>query len=114
MKRLAIVSGLALTLMSGAALAQSSTSPTVMAPNYNPIDRVSEDRMNTRMLESEEYRQQMVDRLVEEDPERVDLARRVALLTDEGRCREARALANAEGDRQMALRVRQTCRQRAQ
>lgn len=42
--------------------------------------------------------------------ERMDLARRVQGLIDQRRCREARELANAEGDRNMALRVRQTCR----
>jgi hypothetical protein len=42
--------------------------------------------------------------------ERVDLAYRVGALVDLGRCREARAMAAAEGDRQMAMRVRQTCR----
>ncbi len=42
--------------------------------------------------------------------ERVDLAYRVGALVDLGRCREARAMALDEGDRQMALRVRQTCR----
>ncbi|MFW2343419.1 hypothetical protein [Brevundimonas sp.] len=42
--------------------------------------------------------------------ERVDLAYRVGALVDLGRCREARAMALEEGDRQMAMRVRQTCR----
>jgi len=42
--------------------------------------------------------------------DRVDLAYRVGALVDLGRCREARAMALEEGDRQMAMRVRQTCR----
>lgn len=41
--------------------------------------------------------------------ERVDRAVRVDHLIHQGRCREARDLANAEGDRNMALRVRQIC-----
>ena len=41
--------------------------------------------------------------------DRVDRAVRVDHLIHQGRCREARDLANAEGDRNMALRVRQTC-----
>lgn len=41
--------------------------------------------------------------------ERVDRAIRVDQLIHQGRCREARDLANAEGDRNMALRVRQIC-----
>lgn len=41
--------------------------------------------------------------------ERVDRAVRVDHLIHQGLCREARELANAEGDRNMALRVRQVC-----
>ncbi|MDQ7812746.1 hypothetical protein [Brevundimonas sp.] len=44
--------------------------------------------------------------------ERVALANRVQALIDEGKCREARAMANEAGERQMALRIRQTCRAR--
>jgi hypothetical protein len=44
--------------------------------------------------------------------ERLDRANRISGLMEQGRCDEARALANAEGDRQMALRVRQLCRPR--
>ena len=44
------------------------------------------------------------------DPERMALAERVAALVEEGKCNEARRVANEAGDRQMALRVRQTCR----
>lgn len=43
---------------------------------------------------------------------RIDLANRVSGLIEQGRCREARDLANAEGDRMMALRARQICRPR--
>ena len=42
--------------------------------------------------------------------ERVQLAERVQALINEGKCREARALANEARERQMALRIRQTCR----
>jgi hypothetical protein len=48
----------------------------------------------------------------EADPERMALANRVAELVEEGKCAEARRMANEAGDRQMALRVRQTCRAR--
>lgn len=44
--------------------------------------------------------------------ERVQLAERVQALVNEGKCREARAMANEAGERQMALRIRQTCRAR--
>ena len=43
---------------------------------------------------------------------RIDLANRVSGLIEQGRCQEARDLANAEGDRMMALRSRQICRPR--
>lgn len=43
-------------------------------------------------------------------PERVALANRISALVESGQCDAARAMARAEGDRQMALRVRQLCR----
>lgn len=115
MKILAIAGGLALTVLGGDALAQNQTPLiTGLGPNYVLEDAQLETIQQSRMIDSEEWRMRTEERLAEEDPERVDLARRVALLADEGRCREARALANAEGDRQIALRVRQTCRPRPQ
>ena len=44
--------------------------------------------------------------------EAVDVANRISGLMQLGRCDEARALANAEGTRSMAVRVRQICRPR--
>lgn len=44
--------------------------------------------------------------------ERVEFALRVAALVEQGKCREARAMAAEAGERQMALRIRQTCRSR--
>lgn len=41
--------------------------------------------------------------------ERVDLANRMSVLIELGRCREARDMANEAGERQMALSVRQLC-----
>ena len=41
--------------------------------------------------------------------ERVDLANRMSVLIELGRCREARDMANAAGERQMAMSVRQLC-----
>lgn len=67
-------------------------------------------------FEREENRRhgEMTEEQAEEEygAERVQLAQRVQALIDEGKCREARALANEHGERQMALRVRQTCRPR--
>ena len=48
----------------------------------------------------------------EDGEERLELARRVAELVEQGKCREARAMAAEAGERQMALRIRQTCRAR--
>ena len=42
--------------------------------------------------------------------ERLELASRIAELVEQGKCREARTLANEAGERQIALRIRQTCR----
>ena len=43
--------------------------------------------------------------------ERVDLANRVSVLMELGKCDEARAVAREAGDLLMALRARQLCRQ---
>lgn len=45
--------------------------------------------------------------------ERLALADRVQALIEEGRCREAREVANQAGERSMAIRIRQTCRSRS-
>lgn len=69
-----------------------------------------------RHFESEEMRRRhslTPEEAAEEyGPERLDLARRVQTLVEDGKCREARELANGAGERGMALRVRQTCRSR--
>ena len=44
--------------------------------------------------------------------ERLALAQQVAELVEQGKCREARTMAAEAGERQMALRIRQTCRSR--
>ena len=67
-------------------------------------------------FEREEQRRRinMTDEEVEAEygAERMELATRVAALVEQGQCREARAMANEAGERQMALRIRQTCRAR--
>ncbi|MCS6626202.1 hypothetical protein N0B44_25110 [Roseibacterium beibuensis] len=64
--------------------------------------------------EEQARRLSMTDEEVEAEygAERMELANRVAALVEQGQCREARAMANEAGERQMALRVRQTCRAR--
>lgn len=80
-----------------------------------PIGRMTADQQMSR-FESEEQRRRHNPTPEEAEEmygaERMDLARRVQALVDQGECRAARELANAEGDRNMALRVRQTCRAR--
>ena len=97
---------------SPAAVAQSQ--PTNQPP-AGPIGRSTQQQESWR-FESEEMRRRNAmtpeEAEAEYGAERVELANRVQALMDEGKCREARALANEAGERQMALRVRQTCRAR--
>ncbi|HEY0600931.1 hypothetical protein [Brevundimonas sp.] len=100
----------ALTL-SSAAVAQSTNN----RPPAGPTGRMTQQQESWR-FESEEMRRQNAmtpeEAEAEYGAERVALANRVQALIDEGKCREARALANEAGERQMALRIRQTCRSR--
>lgn len=77
------------------------------------IGRLTPEQQTGR-FESEEMRRRNAPTPEEAEEqygaERMDLARRVQALVDQHQCRAARELANAEGDRNMALRVRQTCR----
>jgi hypothetical protein len=117
--------GLAALVMADAASAQSTGGtggtgngqPTQMwGPSSGrlgrPVGRLTQEQYLFR-YESESARrdaalseQSLVD---QHGADRVDLAYRVGALVDLGRCREARAMALEEGDRQMAMRVRQTC-----
>lgn len=117
------VAGVAALVMADAASAQSTGGtgngqPTQMwGPSSGrlgrPVGRLTQEQYLFR-YESESARsdaalseQSLVD---QHGADRVDLAFRVGALVDLGRCREARAMAMQEGDRQMAMRVRQTCR----
>ncbi|HYC99221.1 hypothetical protein [Brevundimonas sp.] len=106
-----LVSALAL---SSVAVAQSAGQPTNRPPP-GPIGRMTQQQESWR-FESEEMRRQnsMTPEEAEAEygAERMELARRVAELVEQGKCREARTLANEAGERQMALRVRQTCQSR--
>lgn len=103
-----VVSALAL---SSAAVAQSTNN----RPPPGPVGRMTQQQESWR-FESEEQRRANAmtpeEAEAEYGAERVELANRVQALINEGKCREARALANEGGERQMALRVRQTCRAR--
>lgn len=106
-------------LAAGSASAQSQGGngpQTAQQAAGGAIGRMTSDQQTWR-FESEEHRPGEQTLTPEEyearyGAERMDLARRVQDLVDQGQCREARELANAEGDRNMALRVRQTCRRR--
>lgn len=80
-----------------------------------PVGRMTDQQASWR-FESEEMRRRNQPTREEAEArygaERMALADRVQALVGQGQCREARALANEAGDRQMALRVRQTCRAR--
>lgn len=105
-------------LAPGFAVAQSAPTPPPAPTTPPPIQRGPE-----RMLDfSRDYGYRLAyenDLAARGDPEvpaaelaRIDRANRISGLMEQGQCDQARALANAEGDRQMALRVRQLCRPR--
>lgn len=79
-----------------------------------PVGRMTQQQESWR-FESEEARRNAMspeEAEAEYGAERVQLAEQVQALINDGKCREARALANEHGERQMAMRVRQTCRAR--
>jgi hypothetical protein len=109
---LALSLGLSPLALPSVAAAQSYTMP---PPPIGSPARTTGGQESWR-FESEEMRRRnsMTPEEAEAEygAERVELANRVQALINEGKCREARALANEAGERQMALRVRQTCRSR--
>ena len=105
--RYLFLSTLILTTVAGAAAAQ-----TYVPPPARPMNQGTASEQSAR-FEAEELRRRNLtpeEAEAEFGAERMDLARRVQALVDQGECRAARELASAEGDRSMALRVRQTCR----
>lgn len=75
--------------------------------------RMTEQQHLSR-FENEEQRRRLAATPEEAEaqygPERLDFARQIAALVEQRKCDEARAMANAAGERQMALRIRRTCR----
>lgn len=121
--RMALAAGFTLILTAGAAdaaLAQARPGGGMpVSPQQATGGAIGRETVGQQQwrYESEEQRLQREAESREEaetryGAERLDLADRVQALMDQGQCREARALANAEGDRNMALRVRQLCRAR--
>jgi len=112
---LAGVSAAFLTFAATAAAAQQGPGglQTAQQAAGGVIGRMTPEQQTGR-FESEEMRRRNAPTAEEAEAqfgaERMDLARRVQALVDQHQCRAVRELANAEGDRNMALRVRQTCR----
>jgi len=101
--------------LAGAASAQEA-GPSMIGQTYREVGRMTAGEQSWR-FESEEQRRARLgspEELEEEyGADRMDLARRVADLVDQGKCREARELASEAGERAMVIRIRQTCRQRS-
>lgn len=104
--------GLLTILTASTAAAQSGAPPTAQQRAGGAIGRLTPERHMSR-FENEEQRRRLAPTQEEAEAEygaeRMALATQVAALVEQGKCREARALANEAGERQMALRVRQTC-----
>lgn len=106
----AVSAALALSLIAGSALAQARTPTMPSAPGHGAMVNAYSGRDITDFERNRADMTRQREEAEQADPERVALADRVAALVAEGKCREARTMANDAGDRQMALRVRQTCR----
>lgn len=106
----AVSAALALSLIAGSALAQARTPTMPSAPGHGAMVNAYSGRDITDFERNRADMTREREEAEAADPERVALADRVAALVADGKCREARQMANDAGDRQMALRVRQTCR----
>jgi len=113
MKSRTVVASLLVAVLAAPSIAAAQS--TTNRPPPGPVGRMTQQQESWR-FESEEMRRENAmtpeEAEAEYGAERVALANRVQALIDEGKCREARAMANEAGERQMALRVRQTCRSR--
>lgn len=105
-----------------AAVAQVPGSGAPLTPAQaagGPIGRLSTDQYRARIEAEEMRRRTGSDTLTEAEAasaeeeygaDRVALANQVQVLINEGKCADARNLANQNGERAMALHVRRTCR----
>lgn len=96
----------------------SGAHPTPQQATGGAIGRLGTEQFRARM-ENEEMRRRTGGGLSEDElasaedqygADRVALANQVQTLIDEGKCGDARKLANDNGERAMALHVRRTCR----
>jgi hypothetical protein len=120
-RSLAIMIFTATTLAAGATLAQTPGGGGGGAPGTyqqqtgGAVGRLTEGEQAWRFESEEQRRARLASPEELEDEygaERMDLARRVSALIEQGKCREARDLASEAGERSMVIRIRQTCRQR--
>lgn len=115
MKMLTAAAAFVVAAVTAGAVQAQEAGPPMIGKTYREIGRMTAAQQSWR-FETEEQRRARLgspEELEEEyGAERMDLARRVADLVEQGRCREARELASAAGERQMVIRIRQTCRGR--
>lgn len=115
-----VVLSLACALVASSAHAQVPGSgggapPTPQQSGGGAFGRMTADQEMSRFENEEQRRRHSLtpeEAEAEYGEERMNLARRVAELVEQGQCREARAMANEAGERQMALNVRRTCHPR--
>lgn len=109
-----IISLCVAAIAASAAPAGAQIAQTPQQQSGGAIGRLTPEQQISR-FENEEQRRRLAlspeEAEAEYGQERMDLARRVAALVEEGKCNEARSMANAAGERQMALRIRRTCRE---
>lgn len=111
MIRISLVAAIACFGVAAPTLAQQP-SPPPMSRSPAALDRHMANIRHAQQLEYEQFRDEATGNNLTQRLERIDLANRVSGLIQLGKCAEARALANEAGDRLMAVRARQICRQR--
>ncbi|WP_125256246.1 hypothetical protein [Brevundimonas fluminis] len=113
------LAGASTLLIAGAASAQSTggggSTMSVRQQNGQMVGRMTQSQHYNRFTAEEQRRAgesapSTEELAAEYGAERVDLALRVSELIEQGRCREARDVARAAGERAMVIRIRQTCR----
>lgn len=105
-------------IVCGPVAAQVSTTPEPrLPPAPRPMQQQSAFTQMSRFEQEEARRRfggseaEQVARAEERyGADRVELARQVQVLMDQGDCSAARRLASSQGERSMALNVRRTCR----
>lgn len=116
---LAIVALMAHPLVAAAQSAGGGAPKSPQQQTGGAIGRLGTEQFRSRMENEEMRRRARGDEAGQTDvaaaeeeygADRVALANQVQALIEEGKCAEARNLANQNGERGMALQVRRTCR----